>query len=280
MQFLLDYFNAMCYHKYMSMFEQNDFGFHETYSSSTTNVSYEKHMHNYYELYYFLEGNADYIVGNTVYHLQPHDLLFIRPSLYHYLKLLSDTPYHRIVINFTTKHLTEAMQNDIESLQTHYRVPTNRLISQYYNNSINIINRYNEVDTYDCLIQFLNQILTELKYSKDLTDQESPAIIHPLFGKILTFIDQNLNQELNVHILSEKFFISPSWIMHAFRDFLNISAMEYINRKKILFAQQLISSGVPPMTAAEQCNFKNYSTFYTQYKKILGIPPMKSKYPK
>ena len=265
----------------MSRFEQNDFGFYENYSvTKTSNIWHENHMHNYYELYYLLEGDVDHIVENTVYHLQPHDLLLIHPTQYHYPKPLSDAPYHRIIINFTTKHLFNLMRNDITSLQTHYRIPTNSLINQYYKNGINIINRYNEIDTYDCLVQYLNQILTELKYNEDFINQGLPTIIHPLLGEILTFIDQNLNQELNVHILSEKFLISPSWIMHAFRNILNISTMEYINRKKVLYAQQLILAGVPAMEAAEYCNFKNYPTFYTQYKKILGIPPMKSKHDK
>ena len=263
----------------MRQISKNDFDFCETYSPKAANATFEKHMHNCYELYCFLDGNADYIVGDTVYHLQPHDLLLIRPSVYHCLKPLSDAPYHRVVINFTAKHLSETVCGEIETLPTYSRLPPDCLINEYYDHAFDIVDRYRENDAYETIVQYLNQILTELKYTEKSTDRNT-SIIHPLLGKIITYIDRNLNRELNVQVLSDKFFISPSWIMHAFREFLNIGTMEYINNKKILYAQQLIESGVPPMTAAEQCSFNNYSTFYMQYKKILGISPMKSKHVK
>ena len=51
--------------------------------------TFRQHMHNEYEMLYFIAGDADYVVGSSVYHLRPNDLLFIRPATYHYLKLLS-----------------------------------------------------------------------------------------------------------------------------------------------------------------------------------------------
>lgn len=261
----------------MSAFYIKNFGFHETYSPVPTNVNYDKHMHNNYELYYFLHGDVDYIVGNMIYHLQRHDLLFIRPSIYHYPKMLSDTPYHRIVINFDAEHIRGELCGELDKLRTHYRIPPDSLIAKYYDNCAAIVDRYDESDIYPCLTQNLDLILTELKYSNEFTDAEKPATIHPIFDKILNYIDNNLGEPLGIEKLSEEFFVSPSWIKHSFRKFLNISAMEYINRKKILYAQQLIVGGTPAFEAAERCGFKNYSTFFLQYKKILGISPVKSK---
>ena len=62
--------------------------------------TFRQHMHNEYEMLYFIAGDADHVVGSSVYHLRPNDLLFIKPATYHYLKLLSAAPYERFIVNF------------------------------------------------------------------------------------------------------------------------------------------------------------------------------------
>lgn len=271
----------LCYTYRMSYFQKGNFEFRAIYSATTANDVFERHMHNAYELYYFIKGDADYIVGNTIYHLRPHDLLLIRPSVYHYLKLLSDAAYRRIVINFTEEELTDEVASVLSGLKTHYEIKADSLVNQYCNNCASIVDRYAETDVYPSLLRNLCLIITELKYSGKLAeDSVLPGVIHPILGEIIAYIDDNIDIPIDISVLSKRFFVSPSWIMHAFRKFLNISTAEYINRKKILYAQQLIAAGVSPTKAAEACGYKNYSTFFTRYKNIIGNTPIKSKIPK
>lgn len=99
-------------------------------------------------------------------------------------------------------------------------------------------------------------------------------LVHSTIQKILSYIDENPMQPLSLNALSQTFYVSESHIAHLFQQHLHTSATQYINRKKILYAQSLIFSGVMPAQAAEMCSYESYATFYRQYKKHLGVSPM------
>lgn len=260
----------------MAQFFQQDFEFAETFTASPSQQSFAKHMHNGYELYYFLQGNADYIIGDSVYALQDNALLLIRPSVFHYLKLRTSDPYRRIVLHFTQKHVPETLHADLSRLPAHYRIPPSHTIHRLFTDAVSIAERYDRQDAYEGLLDCLALIVRELKYGNELHDNEQ-TLLHPLLSKMLRFIDGNLQVPLNVSVLAETFYISRSWISHAFQDYLGTSVQQYIIRKKMLSAQQYIESGVPPMETAALLGFTNYSTFFKQYKKQLGMKPIEAK---
>ena len=101
-----------------------------------------------------------------------------------------------------------------------------------------------------------------------LPEQENPTL-----KEILLYIDRHPEEAITAEQLSARFYVSTSWIVHIFRRYLGISLMQYIRRKRILYAQSLISAGAAPTDVAEACHFENYATFYRQYKAVLGHAP-------
>ena len=257
----------------MAEFRKDKFYFANKQSRNPVKEDFRRHLHNEYELYYFLEGNSDYLVGDSVYRLRKNDLLLIRPSVYHFAKLNSDAPYHRIVINFPKEELPDPLLSALDEMQTYYNVPAESAIARAYKNAVCTIEQYSsEEDRYIALQGILHFILLALKYEAQ-PQSGGATVVHPLLGEILRYVDENLEKPLDISSLAKTFFVSESWITHAFRNHLQISAMQYINRKRILYAQQLIAGGTPPTEAAAKCAFENYSTFYRQYKKYLNTPP-------
>ena len=59
------------------------------FDSMSVPSALKRHMHNEYELYFFLQGNVDYTLGSSLYHLNAGDMLFIRPTVFHFPKILS-----------------------------------------------------------------------------------------------------------------------------------------------------------------------------------------------
>ena len=135
---------------------------------------------------------------------------------------------------------------------------------------------FSQKDARLALIQEINLVLLYLKYASYQGGQ--PQKRHDVLDNILKFIDENLTSPLNAQVIAEKFYVSSSWISHTFGDFFGIGVSQYINRKKILYAQQLIKSGVPPTKAAEICAYNNYSTFYRQYRQFLAFDPTDDKW--
>ena len=54
---------------------------------------------------------------------------------------------------------------------------------------------------------------------------------------------------------------------------MDIGLKQYINNKKILYAQSLLQTGMRATDVCEACGFRDYSTFYRLFRKITGISP-------
>ena len=59
------------------------------------------HTHDFYEMFFFLAGDANYHVEGTVYSLEPGDLLILKKAEAHSLWVNRTIPYERINIGFS-----------------------------------------------------------------------------------------------------------------------------------------------------------------------------------
>lgn len=280
MVFLLTVILRICYNIYMIDFREKELYFSNClFLEPFTQPYFRKHMHNEYELYLFLEGDVDYIVGESIYHLQKNDFLLIPPTVYHYPRFLSQTPYHRFVVNFTCEHLVEQVRKDLNDYKILYRLPSNNVILKLYDHAFELIEHYNNrADICSALTQYVNLILTELKYLKDTASTEEPKSIHPLLHKTLKFIDNNTHRNFQLKDIANELNVSQSLLTHTFKKHMGISLIQYVQHKKMLLAQQAIQNGMLPTEIAKQLGFENYTTFYLQYKSIINNIPSKSKH--
>ena len=231
------------------------------------------HLHNSYELLFFYGGDADYSIAGSIYHLNKNDLLLIKPSTYHNLILLSSHPYERIVCHFLEEVIPPEFLEDFKGLREFYHVEKDSPL-EYLLNSLKASSYILEEEEFLFLLRSTIPLLVlHLKHIGEQAVKEKLPI-HSTIQKILFYIDENPMQPLSLNSLSKTFYLSESHIAHLFKQHLNVSATQYISRKKILYAQSLIRSGIMPAQVAEMCSYESYATFYRQYKKHLGVSPM------
>ena len=253
------------------------------YYENPEQSDYYSHMHNDYELFYFMEGDAEYIIGSAVYHLEKHDLLIIKPLTYHHLHLLSSEPYERAHFNFLQKDVLPEVLSFLENeeVSSIFHIPPENPIRRIFDELKQMQTVYSETEFNYFKHTALNLILLHLKYdypfitpksAKSLTFANNDVLLN-----IIQYIDDNSDKVITVNDLANKFYMSPSWIVHTFKNALNISVTQYINKRRISFAQKLLLSGISAHKAAELCDYDNYTTFFRQYKKYLGKSPMEDR---
>lgn len=233
---------------------------------------YGPHFHEDYELLFFYEGDADFTIGDVRYHLQKNDLLLIQPNVYHRLQPLSSRPYERVVFNFSNEVVLEELLPFLKNANSLYHLEANSPVKRIFDNLRESLQFFTKEEFEYFSATSLNHVLLQLKYFSPNTEKETGSGSSAL-ESILLYIDENLALPLTIADLSKRFNLSESWIAHSFKKALGVSPSQYINRKKIVYAQSLIHKGIPPMQAAEECGYTNYTTFYRQYKKHLGISP-------
>lgn len=81
---------------------------------------YEKHYHDFFEILYFVSGDANFTVEDRIYKLHPGDIVFIQPGEHHYVTFIPDASYERYVLKFRESELPKYMFRRIQSRATFY----------------------------------------------------------------------------------------------------------------------------------------------------------------
>ena len=82
-------------------FEKSGLLYKHDVTDNPTVDAFFSHTHNLYELLYFIDGDATCVIEDRKYKLKKNDLIFIRPSKYHLVKIESSTKYERFDILFS-----------------------------------------------------------------------------------------------------------------------------------------------------------------------------------
>lgn len=231
----------------------------------------ELHSHEEYKLLFFYDGDVDFTTGENSYPLQKNDLLLVKPNFSHRLQPRSSRCFKRVILTFREEVLSDDLLPILQNANSLYHLEANSPIKRIFDNLLESLEVFSEEDLEYLSITSLNHILLQLKYFSPVHIKDNSGA--SMLEEILLYVDENLTLPLTITDLSKRFNVSESWIAHTFKKHLGVSPSQYINRKKIIYAQSLINKGVSPMQAAEDCGYLNYTTFYRQYKKYLGVSP-------
>ena len=126
-----------------------------------------------------------------------------------------------------------------------------------------------------CIYDIFSE-LTE-KYSVgDISEKQSAkrSEIHKTIQEVLSYIENNLSDNLEVKTLSAKAHLSTGRFCHVFKTCTGVSPAEYVEKARLSYAVKLLSettSGICEI--AFQCGFSDHSYFSHRFKKYMGISP-------
>lgn len=240
------------------------------YTEQPDSELFTMHTHDRYEIFCFLKGEARYYVEGTVYNLRPGDILIMKKAEAHTLLLKSDAPYERIVVYFTA----DALLGDFQS----------SMLSFLDERPLGADNRYRASASWQTYLKeivenpdrevkrlYLTVLLTELQAAKPQTKEEREHKDN--LGALITYLNENLDGELSLDSLCRRFYISRSHLTERFKRLTGTTVSEYIRTKRLVMAKMLLQEGVKPTSAAIQCGFREYSSFFYAYKKKYGVSP-------
>lgn len=233
------------------------------------------HMHNYWEIYLLLDGTTNFNLNGIDLQLNKNSLLIISPSTYHSSKPNNNYNYERLVINFYENDIGSTYLENFKKSPIYYDIDKNIKIKNLFNFLINDLANYTKHDIIMTLKNSIRILLTMLKYSNNeiISYNYKNETNNSLVNKIINYINENIKNNLTIESIAKKFFISTSTLSHTFKNQLNITVKQYINYKKILFAQHKILSGNSIKEVFINTNIKDYSTFYRLYKNYLKTSP-------
>lgn len=242
---------------------------------------YSMHVHEQYEIYYFVSGDAEYLVEGSRYPLESGCILIMRPSESHRVKILNKTKYERYALNFSPS-LVKNIDPSVRLLRAFNDRPLGRGNLFYptqasAENISDMLSRVFEVDDdYERKLRITALLFLLLDMlNKEFLSRGGFAYPPPKSAaeKIISYINAHLFDKLTVPELAGRFYLSTSQLGRIFRQAAGTSPWEYITIKRLTAAKEKLRSGMTAQSAGISCGFNDYSSFYRAYVKYFGCSP-------
>ncbi len=244
------------------------------------------HQHEYYELFFFLEGDVDYRVANSVHSLEYGDLLLIPPGVEHrpYFRNIKST-YRRFVLwlgkDFYHRlaEISDDFAYGFNRAQTYGRyhvrcgyVPAQEIQAKF----IELVQEHGGQNPFrdtSCrlIIASLLMQINRMLYQSDHMD--SPAREKNLYLNLCDYISNHLEEDLSLDALAGFFYVSKYHIAHVFKNNMGISPHQYVTKKRLQASRHEIMAGVPFNQISLQYGFQDYTSYYRAFRKEFGLSP-------
>lgn len=246
----------------------------------------KSHTHDYYEFYFFLEGDVAIEIGGKEYPLHYGDVVLIPPGIPHHAVIHDkEQPYRRFVFWITKEYCNQLMQlsQAYGYLMQHVQVAGNYI---FHNDriSFNAIqtkvfrlieeihsSRFGKEAKVSLCVSDLVLHLNRMAYEQN--NPKTPKEERSLYENLMDYIEEHLDEELTLDKLAGEFFVSKYHIAHIFKENLGMSIHQYIMKKRISASRDAILTGRKITEVYLMYGFKDYSSFFRAFKKEYGISP-------
>lgn len=242
----------------------------------------DMHYHVGYELYYPLEGEREYFVGDSHYKLARQDLLFIPSGMLHRTAGKGAT---RFLIYFSRSFVERFFRPDaINKL-----LPDAPFVFRAKDKTKERI----QTLLADLLLAFNEQEHSKKEKEKDdlrlagglfhllllLATEENlyvPSTEQDRLSQVVRYINTNFATIGSLEEVASKFFVSKFHLCHMFKEHLQVSLVTYLNTIRIRAACKLLKDGgLSTAEVAAACGFHSASYFCKVFKDEKGVSPGK-----
>lgn len=266
--------------KYNTKFD--NFSFHHTTTANGGKNLIEPELHSQFEILYLLNGEIKYTIEGEEYRVSKGDVIFVQPNEIHSIEIVGKEDYERVVVMFDLDKISEILSAGDFSLDSaefcnskSFRViPREILLSSNIKKIMQEIASCQEEKMLGLFVltKILNLIL---ELEKIFCNKEIYVIssTDKVVEMAIKYINQNIEKKLSLEQISKALFVSKSSLCHKFAKKMHISINRYVAIKKIYVAGKLIKNGMGVIEASRRVGYEQYTTFYHNYKKIIGTYP-------
>lgn len=245
----------------------------------------QSHFHDYYEIYYLIDGKRRYFINHTLYDVSPNDVILVNKGDIHLSQPASEA-HSRSLITFSDNfldglgkefdrdflmkifenkkiHIPESMQNTFNLLlrKAETKIKQNDMYSQY-------VAKLNVLE----LLVDMNKFVTQNTYPlmDDLT------IYEDRIQEVCRYICNYYNKPISLNEMAKIAYMSPTYFSKKFKRVTGFGFNEYLNNVRIKMATNLLMETQLSITEiATFCGYQDSNYFGDVFKKIIGISPNK-----
>ena len=238
-------------------------------------LNFTMHTHTHAEVYYFLGGKVTYHIEGSEYTLVPGDILLLRPGEAHCAQVSSQPDYERICLHFDPK-LLSSLDPEGSLIRPFFdRQPGKRNLYRTDNDACTQLLSSMTVPKAEPRLNILGNLILLLKHISDAFEagHEGSRTPDTLEYRLISYINKNLEGELTLHELCDRFFVSRTQLCRLFKQATGTSVGNYISTKRMLLARELLLQGQKPTEIYTICGYRDYTAFFRAYTRQYGHSP-------
>lgn len=245
----------------------------------------EFHLHDYFEIYFFISGNAKYFIEKSVYSLNHGDLLITNNNEIHKSVVVPGEIYDVISMQIDPSLiniLSSPKYNLLNSFINRPHGENNKILLKGSQLKI-VIDLFKKIEGaytsqvlgYEILlISYLMQLLTIINSNfKGIIQNKEQFAIPDILEEVLEYIHFNLHGDLSLKTLENKFNINQFYLSRLFKKSFGSTLHEYILFKRLSLAKRLLQNDKTVTEACELSGFNDYFHFIRIFKKYVGTSP-------
>lgn len=250
--------------------------------------SHNLHINDYYEIYVFIRGNADYIVDHSYYNLAKGDVIIINPYSAHKVVLKEKCSYERFYILIPANTFDDFEINPLNVIHKNvYKSNCLVDLAESKQRGLDILYKISQLINlkdfgsatikYGLFLEFMGLITNAFK-NKQLSEYNPKKANTPiLLVKIMEYIEKNFKEIQSVSEISDHFNISLPYLSTLFKSHIGTTIKNYIQAKKIAYAKEVLDTGNNVTEACFESGFNDCSYFIKIFKKYTGYTPYQYK---
>ncbi len=225
------------------------------------------HIHEYSEIIYVTNGDAEVIINGKPLYLKGGDLIFIPPNYIHQYKMENAKVYCAV------------FSNDYIPLFFN-TLGEKRLICKPINCSNHhdfLLNLFKLNNSSKILTSGYLNILCDivLKNSELSTSVISDGV---LYQKVISYVLRHYTEDLSLKIVAKKFGYNEKYLSSTLHNLTGINFRKLISLYRVLKAKELLLNNKNDVsTVALSCGFSAINTFNRTFKEFTGLTPSEFK---
>lgn len=250
----------------------------------TAGMRPQPHYHAFCKLLMLRSGSGGYTVDGRRYTLRAGDIVLIGAHCVHFPEFAEGTMYERVIVYIDPAFLRSHSTADCD-LEVLFTDPERAVLRPDEGERGRLFalaealeaelagEEYGrEIGSRSVLLRLLVELGRSIR--RGGSSQPAPIVpADPRIRSLLEYIDGHLTDLPNADGLAERVYLSKFHLMRLFRQETGESLHEYISRRRLQAARELIASGVGVTDACFQVGYGSYSSFFRAYVKQFGVSP-------
>ncbi|GIP14953.1 transcriptional regulator MtlR [Paenibacillus montaniterrae] len=243
------------------------------------------HFHSTYEFYYLMSGQREFFIQDRTIAINEGDIVIIAPNILHRTTNAESPKHERLIINIHEHYFSQdgSHRAVLQPLLEHdYIIVKAALRDRLLIESLAraIIQETKEQGVgFELFAQTLAVQLLIIccrhVMQHAMEPMAAPSPMHERISEIVRYINEHYMEKLSLHMLAEKFYISPFYLSRFFKEATGFAFVEYVNSVRIMEAKKLLESSTMKVNLiAKKVGFGSVTHFGRVFKEVTGNAPL------